>query len=382
MIRNIVEQNRKGLIAICGMCLCLYLVTGLTMHVLMKQRHEYNRLSMFGRKSAYAVVDSTSEEDMDRILSNSRAVEVLSGFFRDLCRNDISFITEFSYDMFRIDGMKELVRYQTVTDGFFELFGISARAGSLFSEEDYSEQSEIVPVIVGYELKDTYLLNQIYEFELPYSENGFRGKVIGVLDKNSTFFRYSSMAIDHSLDYSYIVPLGESRFKEELGLGSYDMALNHTLFFLNQEGEADGINQKLISMNLFRTELSNASKEMGYYLKEQKQTRILAIAAIGTITVLFFLGFLSVILKIISKQSVEIAARVMSGASRLVLAGQLLVPASTIMILTGIAAGVLFHTKEVILVYVGLFGGLVALYSFIIYAKLRHLSLIPVLEKR
>ena len=314
MFLSVIKHNKAGMAAILIVCGISFLLVGLFAHAHHENGEDLNKIKAFSNKHAYVLVDSTPEIEMQRILTQKNASELLSEFFQSLYEDGISFCSNYGYDMYQ-DENGNIVHYHTASRSFFELYGLKAESGRLFSQEDYEKTAEPVPVLIGYDLKSSFELGKQYYFENPTGGGGFQGLVVGVLNKNSEYYHISNVALNESLDSSYIVPFGRGMCSPDRAISDYDMALSGMLLFLEDQAAAEQIGSQIRAMNLFQYSLKDVDKTADEALQNQKKNLITVLMLFAVIAAIVFVTTYMVFRKIIRTHTVEIGVRVLCGAS-------------------------------------------------------------------
>lgn len=295
-------------------CFLSFVLLEFVVHIIRENEEDVGKMQEFRDKHAFVTSDDTPDIEVQRILSQSNSKELLSMFFRSLYEDGISFCTDYGYSMY-YDKAGFEVRYHTVNELFFQFYGLSAEKGRLFTEEEYASESEVVPVVIGYNLRNTFALGEQYFFENPTGGGGFQGQIVGVLKKNSEYYRINNVAINLSLDSSYIVPFGVWMCTPDRAVSDYDMALSGLVLFLDDPGVAEVIEKRIREMNLFRYQLVDVDNAADEAITEQKKSIIAVTIVLCTILIAVFITSLLVFRKVIRAHAEEIGIRVLCGAS-------------------------------------------------------------------
>lgn len=132
----------------------------------------------------------------------------------------------FSYIPKSIDGLQ--VQCRVANENFFNLYHFSTYDGHLLENKDFvGGENNIVPIIVGYNLKEVYCLGEKYTFNHGDDGKSFEGEVVGILQKGT---EYSSLQeLRESLDNSYIIPLSNYFIDNYFGLSDYDLSVSSAI---------------------------------------------------------------------------------------------------------------------------------------------------------
>lgn len=314
MFQSVIKNNKAGIFAILLVCAIFFCLLALVSHLLRESGAELEKLKMFSDKHAYVLEDATPEIEIQRIFSQENASELLSEFFQSLYKDGIPFCLDYGYDMYQ-DEKGNIVRYHTANEAFFEIHGLKAEQGRLFSQEDYEKTTEPVPVLIGYDLQDNFEVGKEYDFENPTGGDYFRGLVIGVLRKNSEYYHIGAIAFNQSLDASYIVPFGRGMCSPDLAISDYDMALSGMLLFLEDQAMENQVSSRIQAMNLFRYTVKDVDSLSDEGLACQKENLLKLLLLFAVVLALVFATTYLVFRKIIRTHSTEIGVRVLCGAS-------------------------------------------------------------------
>ena len=360
-------------------CIISFLLIGFAIHVLRENGEDMEKINEFSGKHAFTTTDSTPDIEVSRILSQENASELLSKFFLSLYDDEISFTTDYGYDMYH-DEKGNIVRYHTVADAFFELFGITAEKGRLFTKEEYETASDVVPVVIGYELRDSFKLGQEYFFENPTGGGGFQGRIVGVLGKNSEYYRICNVGVNESLDTSYIVPFTKAMCTANRAISDYDMALSGLTVFLDDPADAEKINRRISDMNLFRYKLKDVDKAADEALENQQKGIVVVSVIFAVIVVVVFVTTFLIFRKIIRTHAVEIGVRVLCGASVSKIASEIAGVAGVLVAISLIPGMLMTETWKDALICLGCAAVLFALIVLIPVRMIRRLSVVEIVR--
>ena len=189
------------------------------------------------KQNCYRLADTTSESKFEELLNKPGVVKnVAKDIFNYIDLNDITYFVSWNYDNGNIDG--NVVKQYTMSQNYVEYFSFDLYSGSLFKNEDYYSENEIVPIIIGNELKEKYKLNKCYTF-FDGENNPFNGKVIGILKEGESYVEFNSFS-EIKLDYSIISPFNICKISKRDCFSDLDMSLN-SLLFISSEDQAKDI---------------------------------------------------------------------------------------------------------------------------------------------
>lgn len=381
MFFGVIKNNKAGIAALLVVCCIAFLFVGFVFHILRENGEDMDRMKVFGNKHAYVTTDATPDIEVQRILSQKNASELLSGFFSSLYADEISFCVDYGYDMY-CDDKGNIVRYHTATESFFALYGLTAGEGRLFSKDEYMTTGDVTPVVIGYDLRESFKLGQEYYFDNPTGGGGFQGLIIGVLNKNSEYFRMNNISVNENLDSSYIVPFGPGMCTPDRAVSDYDMALSSLVLFLDNPQTEELINKRIQDMNLFQYSLVDVDDAADEALDERQKT-ILAVSMLSlTIAVVVLATAYLVFRRIIRVHEKEIGVRVLCGASLRRITAEIARIAGVLIAVAMLPAIVLAETWREALACIGCAGILFLLILCIPVHLIRKLSVVEIIGTR
>lgn len=328
--------------------------------------------------SAYIVKDSTTDYEVQRIMSDNSSLVKLSQFFNKLETLDIIYYTEFGYEI-GITPKGNILKQRSVTKRLFDVFEIKTSEGRLFLDDEYTMHNAICPIVIGYELAEDYELNNIYDFENGGTGKTFKGKVIGILRKNTSIYELNNMYMPVSLDNSYLIPLSNKYTSDNMSLADYDMAITH-LVIMDKGNTIDYIQQFYNGLNLFRTKFISADDKIQEIADSQQNQMLILMIIIFILLLLtlvcIWLGFN----KMIKQQMNEYGIHLLSGATLGNLLIRFITFVYTTIIIAFLIVCIIIPDKSVIFptFLFGFFVGIIVLiYPFI---KIKKLSIIEIMK--
>lgn len=261
-----IKNNWIMLLFFLIMNIVMLFLVGYLLHILKDSKESMDSVLHFqnGFENAYMIMDDTSEQELQQMIDNEESsIKKFQTIFKNLYDEKVSFFTEFGYEMYTADdGMN--VRQQIVSENFFDLFAISALKGRIFTSEEYKARKNIIPVIVGYELQDEYKMGKEYVFDNGGDGMTFKGKVIGVLKKNSSFYELSNYQAPLSLDRSYIIPMTQDGI-DKMSLSDLDMATTRMVLF----GDRNKIQRIFSLSNIASMTLRSVDEQINLIVEEE-----------------------------------------------------------------------------------------------------------------
>lgn len=132
-------------------------------------------------------------------------------------------------------------------EGFFQAYDLRVIDGRMFVQEDFNHKmGEVVPILVGYDVKERYELGKTYDFFSPGTAKPFKGEVIGILEENSNYV--SHLLFKVQLDEVYIMPISGEIAANYFGYSDYDMALNKTAIVPNNSQSISDLRDKVVEL--------------------------------------------------------------------------------------------------------------------------------------
>lgn len=236
----------------------------------MRVENGLERLEILKDKNAFINRDATSDERIDALLADeSKAVSKMKELYQCIMSNDrIEKYSMYQYTTLESVDDHDIIE-ATVSNMFFEIYNIETFQGCMFDEKDFTYQTEVVPIIIGYGLKDKYHIGQEYVKKDCATNQDIVYKVVGILKKNSTYPSLVDIGREIDLNYTYFRPLN---IKDISDFGSMDMAISSTVIFANSEDDVRFIEQKSVELGLFSMDYKKIHariKEFLYYFKKK-----------------------------------------------------------------------------------------------------------------
>lgn len=266
----------------------------------------------FRNTQAFIMMDHTDELQLEKVISDEKAVHKIENFIRELREEDVKFYTQFAYDMDILeDG--SVCRQERVTENFFSLFGIDVVEGRLFTPEEYDEVSEVVPIVIGYNLSSEYQVGEVYDFSYAGTAEEFKGKIIGRLQKNSTYMEFNNgFELNFSLDNSYIIPLGLKDYQnEKMAFSDWDMALTSLVIFGDN---VDVVKKGILNMDLFDLSLLDIQDRFDEVVKSEMNYLYLIILISSVILLSIVVIMWMVFHRLLKRQMYEYSIHLLCGA--------------------------------------------------------------------
>ncbi len=338
-----------------------------------------NRLQKLRDNKAYINRDTTSNGKIDALIADEKdSVPKLKELYSYIVNNDKTN----KYSKFEYQTSEEIegntIVQATANKMFFDIYDIKVIEGRMFNESDFTNNLEITPIIVGYNLKERYKIGQTYLEKDLDTNKEVTYKVVGILEYNSSYPSFVDIGKETELNYTFFKPLNLNLLNE---FSSMDMAISSTVIFTNNEKEVRSIEEKSAELGLFSMEYRPIQQDINNYLKyfHKKITYQIFIAFI----VLFFaatsmaLNLTTMISKNIKEFSIHMICGAEIGSIFQRLLWQLLIILSLALIPTEI-----FYGINISLVYTVIIACIISLIIMSIpYIKLKRTNIIQLVRR-
>ena len=271
-----------------------------------------DNLDNLTKSSAFVNSDQTSNAQIDKLLENDEESAQKARKLYDYIKNldNTKSYSVFSYSTQLNSGA--VVEQYSADDMFFKEMNISLCEGVSFCDYD-NDNEELIPMIVGYNLKDMYSVGNTYEEYDSFGEKNRKYIVIGVLDKGSIMPSVFNIGDSLNLDNSIFQPILEENLTS---FATLDMAISSTVVFVENESDVLKIQEESKKLDLFDMNYQNINENIADYastLKDALKWRIIMI-----ICMLCFTGFSMIIslLNLFEKKKKAYAIHMICGATR------------------------------------------------------------------
>lgn len=223
-----------------------------------------NRLKKLQDNKAYVNRDSTSNGKIDALIAEQEnSLPKLKELYKYIIDSDkIDKFSKWEYSTNEIIDGHSVVQ-ATTTNKFFDMYSIKVIKGYMFDESDFLNNPEIIPIIVGYNLKERYKLGQTYLAKDPATNKKITYKVIGILEHNASYPSIFNIGKEVNLNYTFFKPINIKSLND---FGSLDMAISSTIIFTNDENKVNSIEKKSIELGLFSMNYRPIQEYMKDYL--------------------------------------------------------------------------------------------------------------------
>lgn len=143
-------------------------------------------------------------------------------------------------------------RKQTFIDSdMYYLYNFRIDKGRNFTEDDF-QSNDVIPMIVGYDIKDDYKIGEIYTFGRG-DKKDIQAKVIGYFSKDQNFA--SLLELVDTTNNALLMPISENLVKNNFIESDFDMYLNGTVFELKNDEDARKIEALINDTKFYNVEL-------------------------------------------------------------------------------------------------------------------------------
>lgn len=218
----------------------------------LKLIYDTKNLTILQDKNLYQVINKS---DPNKVLSEFD-IEQTKNYFLNKFYNEEICITSYKY-LADIDQYGNKFQRRVANYNFFQYFSFNLYSGRMFTSEDFilNDSTSVIPIIVGYNLKDLFPLNSVHTFYSGENDQSFKANVIGILETDSSYPRVYT--ISESLDDSYIIPMSIGFVERYFGLSDFDMAVSNTIFCTDDESKLSNILQ---DSDIFSFEIQSLNK--------------------------------------------------------------------------------------------------------------------------
>lgn len=322
----------------------ILLLIAFTISQLLTYKEYTNKLELLSESKAFISMDHTSLEKINYLMNEDEdAINRMRKLYQNiLTSKDIKQSTLFSYNMTDTFEGRPILQY-FANEGFFDVFNQEVISGRSFTSTDFKNTSEIIPILVGYNLKDKYKLNEIYRIENPVNGETERYKVVGILEYNSNYVNLDNLQTDFTdFNNSYIRPLSEESTFVYHDFSFFDLAINSTVIITENEKKVEEIVNKSNELGLFSLDFVTLEKNLSIINDRTKQL----VYYEGTILVLLLIfsliGFISALIGIISKKMLEYSIHFMCGATTFLISFRIIIQVSIVIVISFIPVLVIF----------------------------------------
>lgn len=143
-------------------------------------------------------------------------------------------------------------RKQTFIDSdMYYLYNFRIDFGRNFTEDDF-QSKDVIPMIVGYDIKNDYKIGEVYNFGRG-DKKDIQAKVIGYFSKDQNFA--SLLKLVDTTNNTLLMPISKSLVKNNFTESDFDMYLNGMVFELKTGEDAQKIETLINDTKFYDVEL-------------------------------------------------------------------------------------------------------------------------------
>lgn len=145
-----------------------------------------------------------------------------------------------------------IARKQTFIDSdMYDLYNFRIDKGRNFTKDDF-QSNDVIPMIVGYDIKDDYKIGEIYNFGRG-DKKDIQAEVIGYFSKDQNFA--SLLELTDTTNNALLMPISGNLIKNNFIESDFDMYLNGTVFELKNDEDARNIEALINDTKFYNVEL-------------------------------------------------------------------------------------------------------------------------------
>lgn len=145
-----------------------------------------------------------------------------------------------------------IARKQTFIDSdMYDLYNFRIDKGRNFTKDDF-QSNDVIPMIVGYDIKDDYKIGEIYTFGRD-DKKDIQAKVIGYFSKDQNFA--SLLELTDTTNNALLMPISGNLIKNNFIESDFDMYLNGTVFELKNDEDVRKIEALINDTKFYNVEL-------------------------------------------------------------------------------------------------------------------------------
>ncbi|AMO85172.1 MAG: FtsX-like permease family protein [Psychrobacillus sp.] len=280
---------------------------------------EVNRLNK--DEQIYSLIDVTNQAQIDQLLSDESRIEDLQSLYTYMFNNTANnaFTLYSSYLSFNDHNLQQVptlahpdsrtsnVRYLYVNEYFFKYFDMDLAEGHYFNHEDYTSNSEIIPVILGYNYKDILNISDTFE-----DISGTTYKVAGFLKENMNYIDIMATREFINLNNMMLIPLNENKLVSNT---DYDAVINRAYIIPEAESVLADIVNYAADLNTYSFAYKSMNEQIEYVIMDKEkwiQTQLFLTVLVALFTIV---SFIVTFLQFIEQNMYEFGVHYLNGAT-------------------------------------------------------------------
>jgi hypothetical protein len=244
-----------------------------------------------------------------------------------------------------------------IDDQFMDVYELQCVEGSPFTKEDFSSVGETIPLLLGYDFRPYYQLNDIIT-----DTRGFRYHVIGFLEQSAWFMQPGKSSEIYPLDTWFVIPV-----RPDLD-GFYDSAIMTTYIISNDPSHLQKIQQKSTGLGLFTFEFRSFTEQMGRIQGEiDLQIKIMGLM-FSVVLIFSMIGLISNLVQFIDTHTKEFAIHMLCGGQVSSIIRRILIQIILVLILSNLIVFAIHGASPITLATIAfglVIGSLIMLYPAI-----------------
>lgn len=209
----------------------------------------------------------------DRVFDDKKINDLFDNIDK-ICDKKYSF-----YSYLPIAVNNGIARKQTFIDfDMYYLYNFRIDKGRNFTNDDF-QSNNVIPMIVGYDIKDDYKIGEVYTFGRG-DKKGIQAKVIGYFSKDQNFA--SLLELTDTTNNALLMPISENLVKNNFIESDFDMYLNGTVFELKNDEDARKIEALINDTKFYNVEVKKLHDVLddfkNKYIKPNNRMLIIFIA--------------------------------------------------------------------------------------------------------
>ena len=165
-----------------------------------------------------------------------------------------------------------------IDSDMYDFYNFRIDSGRDFTEDDFKSK-DVIPMIVGYDIKNDYKIGEIYNFGRG-DKKDIQAKVIGYFSKDQNFA--SLLELVDTTNNALLMPISENLVKNNFIESDFDMYLNGTVFELKNDEDAQKIETLINDTKFYNVELKKLHDVLddfkNKYIKPNNRMLIIFIA--------------------------------------------------------------------------------------------------------
>jgi len=289
----------------------VFLILSYSLNNIIALSNGLKRLEALRNTQAYVISDSTPNEKVDQLLSDSdTSVSKMQRLYGFLSSSPISQYTIWGYQNdVTVDGIT--IEQKTANKKFYDFYKLGIIEGREFASADFNS-SKVVPILIGYNLRNKYLLGGTYKFVDGGTGQEQACKVVGVLENNASYPDIRNPMHLINLNYTYMKPFSPTN--ERLNAFSdLDMAINSTVVFTDRKDVLKSVESLSAGLDLFSIKFVTLQANIDAFLETFYKAITYQFVISAIILVFACVGMTSALLSMVKKNMRDYSIHIFCG---------------------------------------------------------------------